>query len=85
MSSSPRPFLHFGLLQALLAGALICLRGVLPASALERERIFGPEVKTGDYKHPASFTQLGNGDLYLVFFSKPTLQMAARHLEWLST
>jgi predicted neuraminidase len=69
MSSSPRPFLHFGLLQALLAGALICLRGVLPASALERERIFGPEVKTGDYKHPASFTQLGNGDLYLVFFS----------------
>lgn len=33
------------------------------------ERVFGPEVKTGDYKHPASFDQLQNGDLYLAFFS----------------
>ena len=33
------------------------------------ERVLGPEVKTGDYKHPASFDELRNGDLYLVFFS----------------
>lgn len=33
------------------------------------ERVFGPEIKTGDYKHPASFDELANGDLYLVFFS----------------
>ena len=33
------------------------------------ERVLGPEVRTGDYKHPASFDELDNGDLYLVFFS----------------
>jgi len=48
---------------------LLGIAGVSPAVALDRERLFGPEVKTGDYKHPASFTELGNGDLYVVFFS----------------
>jgi hypothetical protein len=43
--------------------------GALPVPALERERLFGPEIKTGDYKHPASFTELHNGDLFVVFFS----------------
>ena len=32
------------------------------------DRIFGPEVKTGDYKHPASMAELANGDLYLVYY-----------------
>jgi predicted neuraminidase len=32
------------------------------------ERIFGPEVKTGPYKHPACMTELRNGDLYLVYY-----------------
>ena len=32
------------------------------------ERVFGPEIKTGDYKHPSCFTQLGNGDLYLAYY-----------------
>lgn len=32
------------------------------------ERVFGPETPTGDYKHPASITQLANGDLYLVYY-----------------
>ncbi len=32
------------------------------------ERIFGPEVKTGPYKHPACMTELHNGDLYLVYY-----------------
>src|SRR5437870_466839 len=36
---------------------------------LKVERVFGPEINTGDYKHPASFDELQNGDLYLVFFS----------------
>ena len=31
------------------------------------ERVFGPEVP-GRYKHPASITQLRNGDLYLVYY-----------------
>jgi predicted neuraminidase len=31
------------------------------------ERVFGPEIP-GKYKHPASFTELDNGDLYLVYY-----------------
>jgi predicted neuraminidase len=31
-------------------------------------KIFGPETKTGDYKHPSCFTQLDNGDLYLAYY-----------------
>ena len=30
--------------------------------------MFGPEVKTGPYKHPACMTELDNGDLYLVYY-----------------
>jgi predicted neuraminidase len=46
----------------LLAGA--------PAPAgsdIVTERVFGPEVP-GPYKHPASITELANGDLYLVYY-----------------
>lgn len=35
---------------------------------LVTEKVFGPEVKTGPYKHPASITELSNGDLYLVYY-----------------
>lgn len=38
-------------------------------SKIRVDRVLGPEVPTGDYKHPASMTELANGDLYLVFFS----------------
>ncbi len=31
-------------------------------------RVFGPETATGPYKHPASMTELSNGDLYLVYY-----------------
>jgi predicted neuraminidase len=31
------------------------------------ERVFGPEIP-GKYKHPASITELQNGDLYLVYY-----------------
>ena len=30
--------------------------------------MFGPEVATGPYKHPACLTDLANGDLYLVYY-----------------
>ena len=30
--------------------------------------MFGPEVPTGRYKHPASIAALANGDLYLVYY-----------------
>jgi predicted neuraminidase len=42
--------------------------GRLAAGEPEFERIFGPEVKTGPYKHPACMTELQNGDLYLVYY-----------------
>jgi predicted neuraminidase len=35
---------------------------------LRVERVFGPEIKTGPYKHPARFDELANGDLYLVYY-----------------
>lgn len=38
------------------------------AGEIHLERIFGPEVKTGPYKHPARMTQFQNGDFYLVYY-----------------
>ncbi|WP_165246471.1 sialidase family protein [Paludisphaera soli] len=38
------------------------------AGDLRIERIFGPEVKTGPYKHPAALEELANGDFYLVYY-----------------
>jgi len=31
-------------------------------------KVFGPEVPTGRYKHPSSFDELDNGDLYLAYY-----------------
>ena len=38
------------------------------AAEVVTEKVFGPEVATGPYKHPASFTELDNGDLFLVYY-----------------
>lgn len=32
------------------------------------QRVFGPEVPTGPYKHPACLEELSNGDLYMVYY-----------------
>jgi predicted neuraminidase len=40
----------------------------LAAGELRIERVFGPEVPTGPYKHPACMTELAHGDLYLVYY-----------------
>ncbi|NLH99620.1 MAG: exo-alpha-sialidase [Chthonomonadales bacterium] len=32
------------------------------------ERVFGPEIKTGPYKHPAAIAELQNGDLYIAYY-----------------
>lgn len=49
---------------------LLCF-AVVPAWArshkVEIHRVFGPE-HPGRYKHPASITQLANGDLYLAYY-----------------
>lgn len=38
------------------------------AADIQVERIFGPEIPTGKYKHPSCIDQLTNGDLYLVYY-----------------
>lgn len=40
----------------------------LQAGELRIERMFGPEIKTGPYKHPARIEALANGDLYAVYY-----------------
>ena len=40
----------------------------LKAGELTITRVFGPEVPTGPYKHPACLTEFENGDLYLVYY-----------------
>jgi predicted neuraminidase len=37
------------------------------AEDIQIERLFGPEIP-GPYKHPASITELDNGDLYVVYY-----------------
>src|SRR5882724_4095248 len=53
-----------------LAASLIVTGTPVSASpnSLRIERVFGPEVKTGPYKHPASIAELANGDLYIVYY-----------------
>ena len=53
---------------SLLAAAVSAPGSSQPSHGITYERIFGPEVKTGDYKHPASMAELANGDLYLVYY-----------------
>jgi predicted neuraminidase len=38
------------------------------AGELKVERIFGPEVPTGPYKHPACVAEFQNGDLAIVYY-----------------
>lgn len=53
---------------ALTTALLIAPASLLTAGELSIERVFGPETTTGRYKHPASITELKNGDLYLVYY-----------------
>ncbi len=47
---------------------LILLVGLAAFAELRTDRLFGPETKTGPYKHPASICVLDNGDLLLVWY-----------------
>ncbi len=50
------------------ATLLLLLAPVGAAADLTVSRVFGPEVPTGPYKHPASMAELDNGDLFLVYY-----------------
>ncbi|MCX6623258.1 MAG: exo-alpha-sialidase [Acidobacteria bacterium] len=55
-----RPFAMFLL--------LLCALTAAAADDIQINRIYGPEIPTGKYKHPACITELKNGDLYLVYY-----------------
>lgn len=57
------PLLRLGLLLLLSAAT-----PALFAGELRIERLFGPEIKTGPYKHPARIEELKNGDLFVVYY-----------------
>ena len=59
--------LTLALCGVVLAGASTVV-GQRGHAALRIERVFGPEIQTGPYKHPACLTDLANGDLYLVYY-----------------
>lgn len=46
----------------------IALAAVLAPAQIVTEKVFGPEVKTGPYKHPSTVTGLDNGDILLAYF-----------------
>src|SRR3954470_5055736 len=53
-----------------ILSGLLSLAAAAPALAADEivyERVFGTELP-GKYKHPASLTELTNGDLYLVYY-----------------
>jgi predicted neuraminidase len=52
----------------LLVSLCFALFPAVRASELTLTRVFGPEIPTGPYKHPASMTELRNGDLYVVYY-----------------
>lgn len=47
---------------------LLAVLGLALRAEVVTERIFGPEIKTGPYKHPASICALDNGDLLLTYY-----------------
>jgi predicted neuraminidase len=48
--------------------AILALPALSAAQEIRVERVFGPEVPTGEYKHPACIEELSNGDLYLAYY-----------------
>src|SRR4051794_5133225 len=50
----------------LVLAVVLSARGA--AGELTIERVFGPEVPTGPYKHPACITELDNGDISLAYY-----------------
>ncbi len=60
--------LHHSAAAFLLLLALLLIPSTLAWGDIRISKVFGPEIKTGDYKHPSCVTQLDNGDLYLAYY-----------------
>ncbi len=68
---SPNPWgdlMKHALCAVLILSLAASLAESLDAGELRLTRVFGPEVPTGQYKHPASMTELSSGDLYMVYY-----------------
>lgn len=52
----------------ILATIAALVPSALSAGEITVRRVFGPEVPTGPYKHPACMEELAGGDLYLVYY-----------------
>ena len=72
IESQIRMFVRVLICLGVLAGTSVMVRAQdpvpKPVSGITTEKVFGPETKTGDYKHPSCITQLTNGDLYLAYY-----------------
>src|SRR4051812_11935694 len=70
MTQASAPMSRRRVLSLWLIAAPLAAIAVPPARAdgLTVERVFGPQVPTGPYKHPACLTELDDGDLYLVYY-----------------
>lgn len=55
---------------SIAAVVVLVVAASVPARAGELvvERVFGPEIRTGPYKHPACLTELDGGGLLLVYY-----------------
>ena len=65
---------------ASIAAWLFWVAGATPlyASELRIERLFGPETKTGPYKHPARIEERRNGDLYAAYYYADPMAVETR-------
>src|SRR5882672_11510981 len=64
-------FVRWRTLSSLVIGGLVWVSAsthVITAADLRVERLFGPETRTGPYKHPARIEELKNGDLFMVYY-----------------
>lgn len=48
--------------------ACLAISAPVLAGPFKINRVFGPEIKTGPYKHPATVSNLDNGDLFLCYY-----------------
>ena len=53
---------------ACICAGLFALFTSVGTAEIQFERVFGPEIPGGDYKHPATITELANGDLYIAYY-----------------
>jgi predicted neuraminidase len=65
-----QPYVVRPVVSGLFAAFALCIAAPIAGAAdddIRIERLFGPEIP-GKYKHPASITELDNGDLYVVYY-----------------